>query len=933
MKLIFALLFPALLNAQVFDEASQGRVTEYEGRPATGALISLADPTAVPPEGLGGFHGSATGYLRRTDWLANGFFANRAGQPVSNQPLYKATFSLSGPITIPNFYRGHNKTFFYALDDISRDTNSSTILLSVPTPRELGGDFSQSFNNGTRQVIYNPRSLSSTGARVPFPGNVIPFSNQSPAGQLLASYYPAPNAPTPYYSAPNYTYTGNYASRADQRFFRLDHRLTSWIQASSAFTYQKVSGGDSSGNIFLNAGSPDQTLYQRNLNETVVRITLTPDPATVATLGWKFNRLDARTAQASQGFSVASLGLPPSLASATANPAFPAIGMDTAAGACSVGASLDFSDFGGGCATRDIYYSRSFNAVASRVAGRHMIQAGVDVRTVHDAGTPATGPTSLAFSEVFTRANQISATEGTGSSLATLLLGYPTSGAQTVVTPFDNFIQTYRGFVLDNYRAASGLTLIFGLDLEHQSGIQEKHNRLVSGFDAVTGQTAYAGVNGAPAQTGNPLPVKPGVRLGVAWKLDRRTVVRAGYGIYQAPLRFDAHNAVGYSQTTALVASTNTNLTPAVTLANPYPNGLLQPTGKSLAGFSGFGQPIAVYSPAARSAGYVQAYSVEIQRELVEGFVLTLGATASRGDHLLSNGQNIDQLNPALIPRAQVQTAATPGVTNPFYGNGGVGTLGTAKVSPIQLLLPFPQYTSVTLLNADTGSSRYYASYFRAQKHFSDGLSLLASYRWSRSEDDLPEADGPQNSWNPAGERSLSSYDTPNRFSAAVTYQIPTGRRSFSSIPGGWTVCVVSTIQNGYPLPIAQYNGNSIFGAGYQRPNATGINPATSGTTDQRIDGWLNPAAFSTAGTWAFGNVSRLAPVRGPGLFNQDFAVYKSFATRERLKLQFRAEASNATNTVQFSNPVTNTDSANFGRITGQINHPRLIRVGLSLFF
>jgi hypothetical protein len=361
------------------------------------------------------------------------------------------------------------------------------------------------------------------------------------------------------------------------------------------------------------------------------------------------------------------------------------------------------------------------------------------------------------------------------------------------------------------------------------------------------------------------------------------------------------------------------------------------------------GQAITVFSPTAESAGYVQQYSLEAQREAPAGFVLTLGTIGSHSLHLTNNGQNIDQLNPSYFP---LGSALTQSVANPFYNNGGVGSIATSTVSRAQLLLPFPQYTSVTLSNRDTGSARYYSFYFRAQRRYANGLSLLASYTWSRSMDDLTgvnlagtsqvtSAAGPQNAYNITGEWSLSAQDVANRFTTSVTYELPFGKgKTFLStgrlpdlIAGGWSVNAFSVIQSGYPLSVTQNNNNSSIGASYQRPNATGVPPATSGSTDARINGWLNPAAFSQAGQFTFGNTSRFLDVRGPGLFNWDLSIFKTFSIKERIKAQFRAEALNATNTVYFGTPNTTITSSSFGVITSQINNPRLIQLGVRISF
>jgi len=270
----------------------------------------------------------------------------------------------------------------------------------------------------------------------------------------------------------------------------------------------------------------------------------------VLTVRWGFNRFFTTSfPTSSAGFNLTTLGLPASLAAATPDAAFPAVTMS------------DVASFGGGTTTRDVYYSRSFNATISKFLGRHSVKAGFDFRTLHDDGTPAVGPTSLGFSDVFTRATPQVSTAGTGASLATMLLGYPTSGSMNVVANFNDFLRYYGGFVQDDFRITSKLTVNFGLRFEHESGIREANNKLIVGFNStvasplqqnvtgvqIPGQVQYAGVNGNPLETGNALGVKPAPRVGFAYAADGKTVVRGGYGIYWAPSFFSFQNTIGYS--------------------------------------------------------------------------------------------------------------------------------------------------------------------------------------------------------------------------------------------------------------------------------------------------------------------------------------------------------------------------------------------------
>ncbi len=367
------------------------------------------------------------------------------------------------------------------------------------------------------------------------------------------------------------------------------------------------------------------------------------------------------------------------------------------------------------------------------------MKAGFDFRTLHDAGTPLSGPTSLTFSPVFTQQQAQSTTYGTGASLATMLLGYPTAGNMSVVTNFDDFVRYYGGFVQDDFRVTPKLTLNFGLRLEHESGIREENNKLIVGFDTATpnplqqnvsdlsvpGNVEYAGVNGNPSQTGNPLAIKPAPRFGFAYSLDDKTVIRGGYGIFWAPVFFNFQNAIGYSQTTSIVATTNSYVTPSATLSNPYPNGLLEPTGNTLGGLSGIGQAITVFSPKTQSSGYVQQYSLEIQRQIPAGFVLTVGALGSHSLDLLESGQNIRPTQSCILParicayQIRSQSVLSKRRCRHAWNSYGKPRTVIAAVSSIHL-----RHAS----KCDQGAARYYSFYFRAQKRFSNGLNLLASY-------------------------------------------------------------------------------------------------------------------------------------------------------------------------------------------------------------
>ncbi|MBI2689790.1 MAG: TonB-dependent receptor [Acidobacteria bacterium] len=897
--------------------------------------------------GTNQLHGSAFGYVRETPWLANNFFSNRAGTPIIEQPFRNYGGSIGGPIRIPKLYDGRNKTFFWVTGEAYRQTESAGTRLSVPTALERAGDFSQSASRtGTGlQLMYDPLTTKADGARTPFAGNVIPADRLSTQGRRIASYYPLPNTATRFYADLNFDATVAAYNRADQTTWKLDHQLFSWWRASASYLHY---GSREPGNAWWGSlASPNQGVLFRKVDATQVNSTLTPSPATVVAVRYGFNRFPNFSAPTSLGFSLAELGFPSSLAAITKYTAFPSISMS------------DVGSFGGGATSQSVLHSKSFNATVSKFMGKHSFKSGFDWRSLNNDGAPGIGPSSFSFSDVFTRQTPQRTVQGTGGSMATLLLGYPTGGSMTVATNFYNYVKYYAAFFQDDFRVTAKLTINMGLRYEYETGPADRNNNFITGFDTkvasplqqtvpdpkIYGGVLFAGINGNGTHAGNPNKNKFSPRVGFAWAKDSKTAIRGGYGIFWAPLPFSFQSTIGYSQSTPIVASYDNNFTPATTLDNPYPSGLVAPIGNAGGLSTGIGQGLSLPDGAARS-GYVQQYSFDVQRQLPGSFVVSLGYVGSKSLHLAQDGRNINQLGPEYLSLGAALNASVP---NPMYNRGGVLNLAGAVISRSQLLRPFPQFTAVTLNNSDTNRALYHSLYIKVQRRFAQGMTVLATYTRSQNMDQAygttgnvysAAPSGPQNAYAPEQEYSLSSVHTPNRLSLAATYELPFGKgkkflgsnRWADLAVGGWSLNAVSVMQSGYPLSITQPNDNSVIGSTYMRPNGTGLPATVDKSFAARIDGWINPAAFSQAPQFSFGNVSRMNPLRGPGQINWDVSMFKTFSVTERIKAQFRAEALNFTNTPMFSGPNTTFTSPQFGLISSQANFSRLIQLGVRFF-
>jgi hypothetical protein len=347
----------------------------------------------------------------------------------------------------------------------------------------------------------------------------------------------------------------------------------------------------------------------------------------------------------------------------------------------------------------------------------------------------------------------------------------------------------------------------------------------------------------------------------------------------------------------------------------------------------------------------MQSYSFDVQRNVGKGFALALGYAGSVTRHLIQGtpSYNINQMPDQFLSLGA--TALNAKVANPFFGTaGGVLSLASSTVTKAQLLLPYPQFGAISIAGSDDNHARYDSVYLKVQKQMKNGLTLLNTIVWSQNLDASnggagnmlnAQPAGRQDNYNTAAEYSLSTISTPWRWTTAINYQLPFGKdKAFLNrggiidyLVGGWSLNAATTMQTGFPLAISQANQNSVIGTTTQRPNATGVSPVSSGDLESRLGGYFNPAAFSLAPQFTYGNLSRTLRVRGPGIATSDFSIFKAFTVAERFKGQFRAEAYNITNTPQFQNPSATFGNTAFGAITSLWNFPRVIQMGVHLTF
>jgi hypothetical protein len=378
---------------------------------------------------------------------------------------------------------------------------------------------------------------------------------------------------------------------------------------------------------------------------------------------------------------------------------------------------------------------------------------------------------------------------------------------------------------------------------------------------------------------------------------------------------------------------------PTNLLDNPFPNGFISPSGTSLGMLTNVGQSISAPTRY-RPSPYMEQWLLGVQYQLLSTTTLQVNYVGNRGVKLPWNGFQANQLNPADLA---LGNGLLEQVANPFYGTITSGSLSYPTVARGQLLLPYPQFTSVLLSQQPGAFSNYNALNASLTRNFRNGLQFLASFTWSKyltNEDDVINFFGaaePRNWYNTSLDKSTASNDVPRSFVLSWVYDLPVGKgRKFAphnaivdGLVGGWSLSGVGTFKDGFPLAFTTTNNTNSFG-GNQYPNIV-ADPSLPNPTPQR---WFNTAAFTQPAAFTFGNVSRTTPyLRSEGTENFDMNLNKNWQLwNETSRLQFRAEAYNLLNRTAFFAPNTNLASSAFGTVTSA-GSARSIQLALKLYW
>jgi hypothetical protein len=442
-------------------------------------------------------------------------------------------------------------------------------------------------------------------------------------------------------------------------------------------------------------------------------------------------------------------------------------------------------------------------------------------------------------------------------------------------------------------------------------------------------------------------------RIGFAYALNNKTSIRAAYGLFYTVNRDQVKGEVGHlwRNDSGVLFTRDGGYTQYATLENPFPNGLTPPPGPNYPlAYMGFG--VSSINPVSANPQY-QQWNFSLQREVRGQGVLEVNYSASAGHHLYSGSGNYNLMSPQYYGLGR--TALNAQVPNPFYGlitdPTTVESLPTVALSI--LLHPYPQYGGAGvggyLAPQNLANSNYQSVQFKYEKRFSSGLSLVAHYTISKMMSDGDVASGDVNflggnasvqDWfNRHLEKSISTFDVPQRFVTSFDYQLPIGRgkalgrnmnKVVNGFVGGWEIGGVVTLMKAMPL-VPTLASSTLWDA-TQRPNLI-ANPSMPGSIEARMNNYFNVNAFSQPVPDTYGTASRTLPsYRGPGTKNADMTFMKNFMITEQKRVQVRLEAYNATNTPHWANPNISYGSTSFGIISSASN-ARSVQVAAKFYW
>ena len=914
----------------------------------------------VTRSGGNNVHGSVFNFMRNDFLEAAGWSVNRRRvfpegdtrnpkKPKVRQ--YEYGFNVGGPVYIPKLYNGRNRTFVYAtFNGFKQSAGAATVAQSLPTAAMRGGDFSElAFG------VFDPATTAGQ-TRLPFPGNRIPSNQFSAISAKILPLIPAPDRPG---TAGNYN--GTSFSDVTRRFWSVKfdhlmndkHRGSFFIskQFNNVFTDGPLPGALTNG--IQGQQRPD--VYRVNYDYTVT-------PRMLNHISFGLSRFINQNVQAPANLATnwaTTLGLRGVETGRSA--AFPLVQFGNA-----------LSRYGR-LQTRSGLTNSTLHVAdtLSWVKGAHEFKFGVDWRRQRtdqlgdDAGVQG----------VFTFNNfQTAATPRAGNngySFASFLLGqtdnaYRFENAERAGVDARYGYQAF--FFQDTWKLTRKLTVTYGLrwDLglsrEDKNGVQATFDPAVRNpLTGTNGSLVFVGTEGenriGRSRFGNVYKTDFGPRVGLAYRVNDKTVLRGGYGLFYSP----SNGLIGGGcfPCTFGVSARPERISDGFNEALNWDGGFVAPAGyirpPNFSPAFANNQSVTRLLPEDGRHARINQWSVNIQRELRGALLLDVGYVGSFTDHLNSRIP-FNQVDPKYLAQANLlglpithPDVVAAGFKKPYASFPDTGSLG-------QALRPYPQFLDISSNYNAKGSSRYNGLVMKMEKRYSS-LSLLGSYVFSRAQM-YRGADAsncgciqPQNAYDFSIERGLHTNDLTHVANIIMAWDLPFGKGHkflsasngfFNAVASGWTVSGAQQYRSGILLRTTVPNGlNAILFNRDLRANVVaGVDRRTSidrTSLDPDVPSakWFNAWAFTLPAANSFGNAAvYYNNLRNPPVFTENLGIVKRTAIKEGINAELRADISNLFNRTAFGNINTNLAQPNdFGRPTGVMIGPRIVQVALRVNF
>lgn len=813
--------------------------------------------------GTNAVHGNVFEFLRNSDLDATPYFQPTGGKPLFIQNQFGAT--LGGPIL-------KNRTFFFGSWQSSREVNAAPQIASVPAA-------------ATSQGIFAGK-ITDPSTRAPFPNNTIPESRWDPVAAKLLQLYPAPNLPL---TVRNFFYNPKERVSSDGYSARIDHRFS-----AKDSLFFRISQGF--GENHLPNTLPDPA-NQQGFVDLIARSIMFSETHTIGTNKVNEFRLGFIFSRNNQDVTGARLFDQYGIKGTLDTPRIKGLPVFAITGLSSLGTT--------GPGTTPIAASGSGNFPSDKsgkiwqlldnfswVHDRHTIRFGADLQrvTMFVYATNSARPT-ITFNGTYT-----------GNGLGDFLLGYinNTGTSQQQIDTIEQ--RVYNGYIQDDWKATSRLTLNLGLRYELPTPFVEEFDRQ-SNFVLDAGACYLQLITVAERQRcGLPRALTRtdynnfAPRLGLAYQATARTVVRSGFGIF-----YGRDEDLGIQRrlpnnppfiTSATFAGDQTN--PAFLLRDGFPANALSLAGGGIFDVNNF--------PFDFPVPYVEQWNLNVEHQLPGNFLAQAGYTGSEAHKL-----------PGVISENQ-----------PFPGTGNVNARR-----------PYQGWANIQSYNTYINST-YNALIAKLERRFAQGMTMLASYTYGHSIDgggNINDSNdpGPQDARNLSAQKGSSNFDVRHRFVVSGLYQLPFGKGAglLPILIRNWQLSGIFSAETGQPFTVTLSSDPSGTNT-TAHPNRLRDGALPSNQRDPSH--WFDTTAFAAPACPCFGNSGRNI-LRAPGLVNLDFGLSRNFAFRERFRFQFRGEAFNLLNHPNFGLPTMAIGNPTVGIIGSVVNPERQIQGAMKLYF